>query len=307
MNNTSWTRRLIVTAAVGLALASVALLAAAQNSEAQAPADGQRFALVGPPAPTSAIAAPALASLPALSGNPYIYSEVAERAVRSVVNISTTRSVDARMRHGPFFQDPFFRQFFGQPGQHGQPAPRKQRQSSLGSGVIVRGDGVILTNNHVIAKADSIKATTHDGREFDCEVVGTDPKTDLAVIRLKGKVDKLQALPLADSDSVRLGEIVLAVGNPFGLAKTVTMGIVSAKGRANMGIVDYEDFIQTDAAINPGNSGGALVNIKGQLLGINTAIFSRSGGYQGIGFAIPSNMARQVMDSLLSDGKVDRG
>jgi len=300
-------QRFVFAAVLVVAAAAVVLLACARPSEAGPPDDPERLAMVGPPAPATLPAGPGAVALPA--ANPYIYSEIAERAVQSVVNISTTRSYKiSRRGSGPFFHDPFFRQFDdyfkrGQRRQH----PRRHRQNSLGSGVIVAANGIVLTNNHVVAKADRIQVKTHDGREFDVEVIGTDPKTDLAVLRLKGKVDKLKALPLADSDKVRLGEVVLAVGNPFGLSKTVTMGIVSAKGRADMGIVDYEDFIQTDAAINPGNSGGALVNLKGQLLGINTAIFSRSGGYQGIGFAIPANLARQVMGSLLADGKVDRG
>ena len=290
-----------------VAVAAVALtsLVALGRPGATPPATqtAERLALAVPPAHLPG--APVTAAVP--NGNAYVYSEVAERAVRSVVNISTTRNVATPdLRASPFFNDPFFRQF-GVPHGRNRHSPHKHRQSSLGSGVIVQASGVILTNNHVIAKADSIKVTVHDGREFDCDVVGTDPKTDLAVLRLKGKVDKLQALPMADSDKVRLGEIVLAIGNPFGLSKTVTMGIVSAKGRANVGIVDYEDFIQTDAAINPGNSGGALVNIKGELLGINTAIFSRSGGYQGIGFAIPAAMAAEIMAALLADGRVDRG
>jgi serine protease Do len=168
-------------------------------------------------------------------------------------------------------------------------------------------DGVIVTNNHVVADADEVKATTHDDREFSVEVVGTDPKSDLAVLRLLGDTSGLRPIEMGDSSRLRLGDVVLAIGNPFGVGQTVTMGIVSAKGRADVGIIDYEDFIQTDAAINPGNSGGALVDMEGRLVGIPTAILSRSGGYQGIGFAIPTNMARPIVDSLLRHGKVARG
>ena len=182
-----------------------------------------------------------------------------------------------------------------------------ERENSLGSGVIVRKSGVILTNNHVIEGASKIRVTLSDGRDFDAEVVGADPKSDIAVIKMLKPPKDLAPIALGDSDSLRLGEMVVAIGNPFGLGHTVTMGIVSAKGRANVGIVDYEDFIQTDAAINPGNSGGALIDLQGRLIGINTAIASRSGGYQGIGFAVPSNMARAVMNSLLKHGRVVRG
>src|SRR5690606_15521313 len=176
-----------------------------------------------------------------------------------------------------------------------------------GSGVIVSADGTILTNNHVVADAKEIKVTTYDRREFDAKVIGTDPKSDLAVIQIQGAPAGLTPIQFGDSSKLRLGEIVLAIGNPFGVGQTVTMGIVSAKGRADLGIVDYEDFIQTDAAINPGNSGGALINMEGKLVGINTAILSRSGGYQGVGFAIPSNMAAPIMQSLQKTGKVVRG
>jgi serine protease Do len=223
--------------------------------------------------------------------------EVAEVAVKSVVNISSTRVLP----QNPMMQDPFFRYFFGQ-----RRMPER-RQQSLGSGVIVREDGVILTNNHVVQEADAIKVNLSDEREYEAEVVGTDPESDLAVIKLVDPPKDLVPLALGDSSALRLGETVLAIGNPFGVGQTVTMGIVSATGRANVGIVDYEDFIQTDAAINPGNSGGALVNLQGELVGINTAILSRTGGYQGIGFAIPSNMVNALMMDLLDDGRVSRG
>jgi serine protease Do len=177
----------------------------------------------------------------------------------------------------------------------------------MGSGVIVSKDGYILTNNHVVADAQEIKVTTSDRKNYTATIVGTDPKSDLAVIKLKGEVSNLKPAEFGDSGQLRLGDIVLAIGNPFGVGQTVTMGIVSAKGRTDLGIEAYEDFIQTDAAINPGNSGGALINSEGRLVGINTAILSRSGGYQGIGFAIPSNMASPIMDSLKKNGKVVRG
>jgi serine protease Do len=235
-------------------------------------------------------------------------ADVAERSLASVVNISSTRVIrDRSGPHGsPFFNDPFFRHFFGR-RFFGTPHPRERRARSLGSGVIVTRDGTVLTNNHVVEHAEKIRVTLADKRELEAEVVGTDPKSDLAVLKLKGEPGSLSPIAFGDSSRLRLGEVVIAIGNPFGVGQTVTMGIVSATGRANMGIVDYEDFIQTDAAINPGNSGGALINMAGELVGINTAILSRTGGYQGIGFAIPSNMARPIMDSLTRDGKVVRG
>ena len=241
---------------------------------------------------------PALAYASTTSGFPSV-ANIAERALPSVVNIASTQTV----KQSPYAQDPFFREFFRHFGP-GRPTPRQKR--GLGSGVIVSSDGLVVTNNHVVAKADKIKVVLSNKREYSAKVVGTDPKSDLAVIKLKG-AKGLKPLPLGNSEKLRLGDVVLAIGNPFGLSQTVTMGIVSAKGRANMGIVDYEDFIQTDAAINPGNSGGALVNMRGELVGINTAILSRSGGYQGIGFAIPTNMVKPIMSSLLKQGKVVRG
>lgn len=231
-------------------------------------------------------------------------AEIAAMVKPSVVNISSTKTIRTQGVPFPFFDEPFFKRFFGDEFRFFD-RPREFKQSGLGSGVIVDKDGYILTNNHVIKDADEIKVKLSDQREFKGKIVGTDPKTDLAVIKIDS--NNLPAIKLGDSDELKVGETVLAIGNPFGLSHTVTMGIVSAKGRANVGIADYEDFIQTDAAINPGNSGGALVNIKGELVGINTAIFSTSGGYQGIGFAIPSNMAKVVMESLIEKGKVVRG
>jgi serine protease Do len=232
-------------------------------------------------------------------------AEVATAARPAVVNISTTSTV--KVQENPFgnmFNDPFFRHFFG--GQFGpQGQNRTYKSSALGSGVIVSEDGYILTNNHVVKGADEIKVTLFDKREFKGKVVGSDARTDLAVVKIAAR--NLPALKFGESGNMKIGDIVLAVGNPFGLNQTITMGIVSAVGRSNVGVADYEDFIQTDAAINPGNSGGALVNGSGELVGINTAIFSTSGGYMGIGFAIPSDMAKTVMDSIIKHGKVIRG
>lgn len=231
-------------------------------------------------------------------------AEVAAAVKPAVVNISSTKTIKTSRMQSPFLNDPFFRQFFGD--QFGfLDKPREYKQSGLGSGVIVDKDGYILTNNHVIKDADEIKVKLSDKREFKGKIIGTDPKTDLAVIKIDS--NHLPVIRLGDSDKLKVGETVLAVGNPFGLSQTVTSGIVSATGRANVGIADYEDFIQTDAPINPGNSGGAMVNVRGELVGINTAIFSTSGGYQGIGFAIPSNMAKVVMENLVKKGKVVRG
>ncbi len=226
------------------------------------------------------------------------FSDIVRVVSPSVINISTTRVVKKDL--DSFSREPFF-DFFD-PFHN---SPKKWKEQSLGSGVIVSPDGYIVTNNHVIEQAEEIRVTLYDGRTFMAKVVGVDTKTDLALIRIKAK--NLPTIPWGDSRKLSVGEFVLAIGNPFGLSNTVTMGIVSAVGRANVGIADYEDFIQTDAAINPGNSGGPLVNIKGELVGINTAIFSRSGGYQGIGFAVPSNMARTIIEQLREKGRVVRG
>lgn len=229
-------------------------------------------------------------------------ADIAEKATKSVVSISSTRVVRT---HGelPFENNPLFRHFFG---PH-QEVPKERREHGLGSGVIVSKDGTILTNNHVVEKGSDIKVILPDQREFEADVVGADPKTDVAVLKLKGDFGKLEPLEMGDSRRLRLGDVVLAIGNPFGIGETVTMGIVSATSRAGMGIVDYEDFIQTDAAINPGNSGGAMVNMEGKLVGINTAILSRSGGYQGIGFAVPTTIIKPIMKGILEHGKVVRG
>ncbi len=231
-------------------------------------------------------------------------AEVAAAVKPAVVNISSTQTIRTQGMPSPFLNDPFFRRFFGDEF-HFHDRPREQKRAALGSGVIVSRDGYILTNYHVVKGADEIKVKLSDKREFKGKVIGADSKTDLAVVKIPS--DHLPVVKLGDSDKLRVGETVIAIGNPYGLSQTVTSGIVSATGRANIGIADYEDFIQTDAAINPGNSGGALVNVRGELVGINTAIFSTSGGYQGIGFAIPSSMAKAVMENLIKKGKVVRG
>jgi serine protease Do len=232
-------------------------------------------------------------------------SEVAAAATPSVVNISTTRVIKSSDEMPlDLFDDPFFRRFFGDEFPHPN-VPKEHKEQSLGSGVIVSEDGYIITNNHVIEKAQEIKVLLSNKKDYKAKLIGADPKTDIAVIKID--VKGLTALPWGDSNKLKVGEIVFAIGNPFGLNQTVTRGVISAVGRANVGIADYEDFIQTDAAINPGNSGGALVNVRGELIGINTAILSRTGGYQGIGFAVPSSMSKQVMDSLLKYKKVVRG
>jgi serine protease Do len=231
---------------------------------------------------------------------------IAESATPSVVTIYTETEVDRRIMT-PF---DFFGKSFGEMFDFPEPAERGVRKEvihGLGSGVIVSSDGYILTNNHVIDQAGSISVMTSDNRKFMAKIVGKDPRTDLAVLKISAS--NLKPVAIGDSDKLRVGELVIAIGSPLGenLARTVTQGIVSAKGRVNVGLADYEDFIQTDAAINPGNSGGALVNIGGELVGINTAIASRTGGFEGIGFAVPSNMAYRVYSSLVKHGKVERG
>lgn len=245
-------------------------------------------------------AAPASGALPmAVDDDPLpSLAPVLERVTPSVVNVYTQTRVRVR---SPLMDDPFFRRFFNVPD-----LPRERISQSLGSGVIVDADeGYVLTNNHVIAGADDISVTLSDGRNFEAEVIGTDPDTDLAMIRIPS--EELQALPFADSSRLRVGDFVVAVGNPFGLGQTVTSGIVSALGRTGFRGLEFQNFIQTDASINPGNSGGALINLRGELVGINSAIFTPSGGNVGIGFAIPSAMARHVMDQLARFGEVRRG
>lgn len=222
-----------------------------------------------------------------------------ERSMPAVVNISTTTNI--QVNDNPLLQDPFFRHFYNLPNM-----PRQQQKNSLGSGVIIdKNQGLVLTNNHVIDKADKIMVTLNDGRQLNAELIGSDPEADVAVVQIPA--DHLTELPIADSSQLKVGDFVVAVGNPFGLGQTVTSGIISALGRSGLGIEGYEDFIQTDASINPGNSGGALVNLRGEFIGMNTAILAPSGGNVGIGFAIPSNMAMSIKDSLVKHGEVRRG
>jgi serine protease Do len=236
---------------------------------------------------------------------PISFAPVIKKVSPSVVNIYSTMTIRDRPSQNPFTSDPFLRRFFDFGPM--QPQPRDRKAQGLGSGVIVSPDGYILTANHVVEGADTVKVALSDGqREFEAKIIGTDPPTDVAVLRIEAN-KPLPALTLGDSDKLEVGDMVLAIGNPFAVGQTVTLGIVSALQRGGFGITGYEDFIQTDAAINPGNSGGALVDVEGRLLGINTAILSRSGGFQGVGFAVPINMARYVMDRLITSGKVERG
>ena len=222
-----------------------------------------------------------------------------ERAMPAVVNISTSTNI--RVSENPLMQDPFFREFFNVPEQL-----QRQQKNSLGSGVIIdSSQGLVLTNNHVIDKADKIMVTLHDGRQLNAELIGTDPASDIAIIRVPG--NNLTQLPIADSSQLKVGDFVVAIGSPFGLSQTVTSGIVSALGRSGLGIEKFENFIQTDASINPGNSGGALVNLRGELIGMNTAILAPNGGNVGIGFAIPTNMIMTIKESLVKHGEVRRG
>jgi len=249
------------------------------------------------------------------------FTTVAKEAVPAVVSIEADREMSAATADGVpwnnpgnMFPDELWQRFFG--GRMPMPAPNRSPepgtphgkrffQQGQGSGFLVSPDGLILTNHHVVGEADRIRVVLSDGRKFDAKLIGTDPESDVAVIRIDGS--DLPCLPLGDSNSLDIGEWVVAVGNPFGLNETVTSGIVSAKGRSRMGITDYEDYIQTDAAINPGNSGGPLLDLDGKVIGINSAIYSRSGGFQGIGFAIPINLAKAVEKQLVENGKVDRG
>ncbi len=226
------------------------------------------------------------------------YSDAVRTAMPAVVNIFTSKEIKDP-RH-PFMNDPLFRHFFGD-----RPDTESQRASSLGSGVIVSPKGYILTNHHVVETADEIEVALADGKKLRARTVGSDPETDLAVLQIDGGT--LPAITFGDADALRVGDVVLAIGNPFGVGQTVTMGIVSALGRSQLGINTFENFIQTDAAINPGNSGGALIDASGNLVGINTAIYSRSGGSLGIGFAIPASSAKQVMEQIVEKGSVVRG
>src|SRR5205809_2434538 len=243
---------------------------------------------------------PAIQSSPAVSApaRAASYSDAVQRATASVVNISTLKEV--RSPRHPLLNDPIFRRFFGD-----QLPDEAQKASSLGSGVIVSSSGYVLTNHHVVEAADEIEVALADGKKLLAKVVGNDPETDLAVLRLDAQ--NLPAIGFGSSDALRVGDVVLAIGNPFGVGQTVTSGIVSALGRTGLGINTFENFIQTDAAINPGKSGGALVGAGGNLIGINTAIFSRSGGSMGIGFAIPVSTAKMVLEQIVRSGSVTRG
>ncbi len=235
----------------------------------------------------------------ALAGSgPVSYADAVDAAAPAVVNVYTTKIVTERAN--PLYRDPIFRYFFGD-----QLAPRQRLETSLGSGVIVSNQGYILTNNHVIEGAADIQVALRDGRSIEATLVGTDSDTDLAVLKID--MQALPAITFGSSENLRVGDVVLAIGNPFGFGQTVTIGITSATGRNRVGISTFENFIQTDAAINPGNSGGALINAHGQLVGINTAIVSRSGGSQGIGFAIPVDLAKEVMSQIIETGHVVRG
>ena len=242
-----------------------------------------------------------VAQAPAGTGAPatgVTFSNAAKQAMPAVVNIFTSKEV--RTQRAPFLDDPMFRRFFGD-----RLDDHEQRQSSLGSGVIVSQQGFILTNHHVVEAADEIQVALADGRDVPAKLVGADPETDLAVLKVDLK--DLPAITFGSSETLRIGDVVLAIGNPFGVGQTVTMGIVSAVGRSHLGINTFENFIQTDAAINPGNSGGALIDVSGQLVGINSAIYSRSGGNQGIGFTIPVSLAKKIMEQIIQSGHVTRG
>jgi serine protease Do len=250
------------------------------------------------------ILAPALAAASPAAPLSSSYAPVIKGVLPEVVSISSSKIVRQTESTQPFSNDPAFRQFFGDQAP-GLEQPQPEREQGLGSGVIIGTNGYILTNNHVVDGATDIKVDLRDRREFQAHVVGRDVKTDIAVLKIDA--NNLPAIPMGDSSKVQVGDLVFAVGDPFGVGQTVTMGIVSATGRANLGIEEYEDFIQTDAPINPGNSGGALIDARGELIGLNTAILSRSGGSQGIGFAIPVNLARHDMDEIVANGHVIRG
>ena len=306
-------RLLLVLVLVGSGFVAGLVLAARTRPAAEGFATSARVATAAraidaaaPETPAGNRAPTNLAAQPAAAGPPVSLpdlSRVAAQAVNGVVNISSVQEVQRRIR-SPFDADPFFRQFFGDPDDVF--GPRVRRHTSLGSGVIVSSDGYVVTNNHVVGQnTTAVTVSFGEGRELPATIVGLDAATDLALLKLDER--NLPAVPWGDSTTLKVGEWVLAIGSPFQLSQTVTLGIVSALGRANMGFADYENFIQTDAAINPGNSGGALVNARGELVGINTGILSQSGGYQGVGFAVPSDLAQHVIDDLIAFGEVRRG
>jgi Do/DeqQ family serine protease len=284
---------LIFSQAVTVAVAVLFVLATLRPEWLPARRGSGPGALLPPPAAVTQVALPPLRS----EGSPGGYSAAAKVATPTVVAITASRAPS----RNPHANDPWFRFFFGEREQR----QLQRAQIGLGSGVIVSADGYLLTNNHVIEGADDIEILLSDGRRATAKVVGTDPDTDVAVLKIS--LDRLPTIAFGSNDALQVGDVVLAIGNPFGVGQTVTAGIVSALGRNQLGINTFENFIQTDAAINPGNSGGALVDASGNLVGINTAIFSRSGGSLGIGFAIPASTAREVMEGLVRDGQITRG
>jgi Do/DeqQ family serine protease len=281
------------------------LLTARLHISNESLADELKTAEAGPRSSTavSALPPPAVTPVPASPATGAVgpdFTHIASQAVKGVANISSLQV--ERRPNSPFANDPFFRYFFGEGGD----LFGDRRSLSLGSGVIISSDGYIVTNNHVVGEnMREIRVTLPNKREVTGRLIGTDPATDIALLRLQ--ISGLPTVPWGDSSKLQIGEWVLAIGSPFQLSATVTAGIVSATGRTNVGFADYEDFIQTDAAINPGNSGGALINTRGELVGINTGIFTQSGGYQGIGFAVPSQLVRRVVDDLMKYGEVRRG
>ena len=294
-------RRLLLTCGLVAAgfVAGLVITGRMRTAEDSA-ADTPRQTTSAQPSPQRPPAPPALPAAVPPAGVPD-FTRIAGLAVKGVANISSVQVV--RRRNTPFGDDPFFQYFFGDQDMYGS---RDRRSLSLGSGVIVSPDGYVVTNNHVVGEnVREITVALSDKHEVPGKVIGVDPATDIALLKIEAR--GLPAIPWGDSSKLQVGEWVLAIGSPFQLSQTVTAGIVSATGRANVGFAEYEDFIQTDAAINPGNSGGALVNTRGELVGINTGIFSQSGGYQGIGFAVPSNLARHVVDDLMKFGEVRRG
>ena len=256
-----------------------------------------------PPEPSSPEPSPQAAVIEKITQVEEIssFARAVEATAPAVVNIFTSRVVQRENEFSPFFNNPFFEDFFNRIPQ----IPQERVQRSLGSGVIIESDGLIVTNNHVIADADDILVALRDGRESSATVIGRDPETDIAVLKID--LAGLPTVPFGFIDDIMVGDLVLAIGNPYGVGQTVTQGIISAVGRSGVGITTFENFIQTDAAINPGNSGGALINTKGELWGINTAIFSRSGGSQGIGFAIPVDLMQEIVEDIRTGGTVQRG
>ncbi|WP_420712645.1 DegQ family serine endoprotease [Ancylobacter sp. SL191] len=285
-----------------LLLASLFLAASLGPTHAQVPAGPPAAGQAAPPMPMPVQPLPAEPRVPASRAEIGLsFAPVVAKTAPAIVNVYAMRAVQTR-RGASLLEDPFFRRFFGAPDGPGFGGPSERIQRALGSGVIVDPSGLVVTNNHVIEGADEVRVALADKREFDAEILLRDPRTDLAVLKLKGGKGAFPSVVLGSSDDLLVGDIVLAIGNPFGVGQTVTQGIVSALARTQVGITDYQFFIQTDAAINPGNSGGALVDGAGRVVGINTAIFSRSGGSQGIGFAIPADMVRVVLQSALSGG-----